>query len=107
MPAPDQSEVGANKNTWVEQQPAPPKPSPMQSVSDGARRVRERTRAAWGKTVDALTPGDQSTGEDRSSRVARRDGQSAWKRMFGASEPAKKEGSQTVGEFIAQERLDP
>jgi hypothetical protein len=90
----------ADRNTWVETPVEPPKPSPFESMSNSAR-------TAWKKTVDALTPGDQSQPEDRSSRVARREGQSAWQRMFGSEEPTKKEGSQTIGEFIAQERVDP
>jgi hypothetical protein len=101
LPAQDQQAAAdANRNSWVEAPASPPKPSSLQSVSNSAR-------TAWKKTVDALTPGDQSQPEDRSSRVARREGQSAWKRMFGADETPKKEGSQTIGEFIAQERLDP
>ena len=96
----NQVAADANRNAWVETPVEPPKPSPFESMSNSAR-------TAWNKTVDALTPGDQSQAEDRSSRVARREGQSAWQRMFGADEPTKKDGSQTIGEFIAQERVDP
>jgi hypothetical protein len=101
LPAQEQQAAAdANRNSWVETPASAPKPSPLQSMSNSAR-------TAWKKTVDALTPGDQTQPEDRSSRVARREGQSTWNRMFGADEAPKKEGSQTIGEFIAQERLDP
>jgi hypothetical protein len=79
----------------------------MQSVSNGARRVGQSTRAAWDKTVDVLTPGLQSSASGASSRVARRDRTPVWSRMFGSNEPSKKEGSQTMSEFIAQDRIDP
>jgi hypothetical protein len=91
-------EANPNRNAWAEPGPDPIKPSPM-------RRFSQSTRAAWNKTVDAVTPGDQSSGP--SSRLARRDDRSVWKRMFGSAAPQKKEGSQTIGEFIAQDRIDP
>lgn len=101
------SEADPTRNTWVETPTDPLKPSPMQSVSNGARRVGQSTRAAWDKTVDVLTPGDQSTTSGDSSRVARRDRTPVWSRMFGSNDPKKKEGSQTMSEFIAQDRIDP
>ena len=74
-------------------------------MSGGARHVGQRTRAAWGKTVDAITPGGSS--DSTSSRVARReDRPPLWKRMFG-SEEQQPEGPQTVTEWMAQERVDP
>jgi hypothetical protein len=79
----------------------------MQSVKDGAKRFGQSTRDAWDRTVDALTPGDKSQPADASSRVARRDQPSMWQRMFGTDEPAKKEGPQTVTEFMAQDRVIP
>jgi hypothetical protein len=99
-PLPKRTEANPNRNAWAEPGPGPLKPSPM-------RRFGQSTRSAWGKTVDALTPGDQSKSNDPSSRVARRDDRSMWSRMFGSNEPKEKEGSQTIGEFIAQERIDP
>jgi hypothetical protein len=90
-----------NKNAWAVPNAQPPlKPSPMQ-------RFGQSTRNAWHKTVDALTPGDDSKSGGPSSRVARRDDRSVWQKMFGSDEPKKKEGSQTIGEFIAQDRIDP
>lgn len=96
----DDAEVNPNRNAWAEPSPEPLKPSPI-------RRFGQRTRAAWDKTVDALTPGDEPKSNAPSSRVARPDEPSMWTRMFGSNEPKKKEGSQTIGEFIAQERVDP
>lgn len=100
-------EADPTRNRWVETPPEAVKPSPMQSVSNGARRVGESTKAAWHKTVDALTPGEPSDSSAPSSRVARRERGSAWSRMFSSDTPTKKEGSQTIPEFMAQDRLDP
>jgi len=102
------SEADPTRNSWVESPVDPLKPSPMQSVSNGARRVGQSTRAAWDKTIDAVTPGDQSKASGSSSRVARREPRPpVWKRMFGAGDPRKVEGPQTVTEWMAQDRLDP
>ncbi len=105
-PWPNKSEIDAARNSWVEKSPDPLKPSPLDAVTDGARRVGQSTRRAWGKTVDAITPGDPSS--PNSSRVARRENRpSMWKRMFGADDPQKAEGPQTITEWMAQDRIDP
>ncbi|MEX0610653.1 MAG: hypothetical protein WD738_01910 [Pirellulales bacterium] len=102
---PEKSEVEAARNAWVEKNPAASQPSPLQAITDSARRVRASTRAAWDKTVDALTPGE--TTSSTSSRVARRqDRPPLWKRMFGVEEP-EPQGPRTVTEWMAQQRLDP
>jgi hypothetical protein len=100
--APWQNKADANpsRNAWAEPAPELSKPSPV-------RRFGQNTRAAWDKTVDALTPGDRSQAADPSSRVARRDDRTTWRRMFGFKDSKEKEGSRTIGEFIAQERVDP
>jgi hypothetical protein len=105
-PFPAKSELDAAKNSWVEKSPDPAKPSPLEAVKDGARRVGQSTRDAWGKTVDVFTPGESRNTRDRSSRVARRE-PSAWKRMFGVGDQRKVEGPQTVTEWMAQDRIDP
>jgi hypothetical protein len=89
----------ANRNTWVEKDIEPIKPSPLEVVG-------QRTRAAWDRTVDVFTPGEKSK-EEPSARVAGRDRPPVWKRMFGAGDPRTVEGPQTVTEWMAQERLDP
>ncbi|MCI0331781.1 MAG: hypothetical protein L0228_00980 [Planctomycetes bacterium] len=105
-PWPKKSEIDAARNSWVERSPDPLKPSPLQAVTDGARRVGQSTRRAWDKTVDAITPGDRS--QPNSSRIARReDRPSIWKRMFGADDPRQVEGPQTITEWMAQDRIDP
>jgi hypothetical protein len=109
---PKKSDAGARpdagsvaRNSWVEKNPEAKDPSPLQAMSDGARRVRQSTRSAWDKTVAALTPGDET--DSPSSRVTRREVRPPfWKRMF-ASEPQHQEGPQTVTEWMAQERIDP
>jgi len=102
---PQRSEVDEARNAWVQKNPDPSRPSPLQAVKQGAQRVGESTRSAWRKTVDVLTPGDNPTSD--SSRIARRETQSPfWKRMFGGEEP-QPEGPRTVTEWMAQDRLDP
>jgi hypothetical protein len=92
------------RNAWVQKAPEPQKPTPMQALSDGAHRVGERTRAAWLRAVNVLTPGKPDPRTP--PRLAQRSSQPPfWKRMFGAQpEP---QGPQTIQGFIAQERLDP
>jgi hypothetical protein len=106
-PWPKKSETSTARNTWVEPTPEPPKPSPLQTVKDGAHKVGQGTRAAWDKTVDFVTPGPP---KQSSARVARRNHQptkpSMWKKMFGMNEPSKEDGSQTISQFIAQDRVD-
>jgi hypothetical protein len=93
------------RNSWVEQTPAQPKPSPFKPITDGAKKVSKNTKEAWHKTVHALTPGESETPRSSSSRVAKRDAKpSMWQRMF-ATEPEK--GSETIPEFMAQQRLNP
>lgn len=100
---PKKSQVDEARNAWVDRSPTRPEPTPLQAMTDGARRVGESTRTAWRKTVDALTPGERAP--SRSSRITRRDNPPFWKRMF-VEEPAP-QGPQTVTEWMAQERLDP
>ena len=94
-------EKEATRNKWAEPNSEPAQPSSAQSLSDGARR-------AWAKTVDAFTPrGAQPAPDSPSSRVARNEIRPPfWKRMFAPKEETK-EGSQTITEFMAQDRLDP
>jgi hypothetical protein len=106
-PWPTKSEANPDRNAWAEPDTTPVNPTPMEAMSNGARRVGQRTRAAWQRTVDAMTPGDEPPSSDPSSRVAGRDDRvPVWQKMFGSSEPPP-QGPQTVGEFIAQERIDP
>jgi hypothetical protein len=94
------------RNSWVEQPPITPKASPLKPITDGAHKVGKSTKAAWHKTVDALTPGEPTPSRSSGARIAKRDVQPPfWKRMFGAKPESK--GSQTVPEFMAQQRLDP
>jgi hypothetical protein len=84
----------------------------MQSMRNGASRVTASTKAAWHKTVAALTPGDAAKRADYSkqpsgSHMARRDLKPPlWKRMLGAKEPELNQ-PQTVPEWMAQKRVDP
>ncbi len=101
---PRKSQVDDARNAWMQNSPDPARPTPLQAVQQGARRVGESTRTAWRKTVDVLTPGEAAGGPD--SRVAARDQKpTLWQRMRG-TRPEQKQGSQTISEFIAQERLD-
>jgi hypothetical protein len=102
---PSEPEVNEARNAWVQDNPNPNRPSPLQAVKQGAQRVGDSTRRAWHKTVDVLTPGDPPN--STSSRIARRDVKPPfWKRMFGADE-TQSQSPRTVTEWMAQERLDP
>jgi hypothetical protein len=89
------------RNAWVEKPPEPPKPTPLQSVKNGAHRVADSTRNAWRKTVDAVTPGDQD--HRTGARIASRDVKPPfWQRMMGTQETERDE--QTVSGFVGQPR---
>ncbi len=106
---PDQSKAEDAKNSWVEKKPEPERPSPLQAVKNGAHSVSESTKTAWRKTVDAVTPGDQTAGNTPANpRMAHRDpvGQpSFWDRMTGKEEP-KPEGPRTISEWMSQDRVE-
>lgn len=98
------SAARSKRNSWAKSRAAarPESSSTWQSFSGGIERVGQGTKSAWSKTVDAVTPGDQST-----PRVARHDtGGSWWSRMWG-DDPQPAEGPRTVTEWMAQERLNP
>jgi hypothetical protein len=97
----------ATRNSWVEPTPVPTKPSPLKPLTDGAQKVSSGTKAAWQKTVDALTPGPATTPTpSNSSRIAKRAPEpSVWKRMFGAKQELQQ--PQTVPEWMAQRRVEP
>ena len=104
---PKREQVDTARNAWVEKSPNPARPSPLQAVSDGVRRVGDSTRTAWRKTVDAVTPGEPAPSVGAPPQVARRNQQPPlWKRMFGIEAP-EPQGPRTVTEWMAQERLDP
>ena len=86
-------------NTWAQQ---PASTSSMEPSASRWHSVTEGTRTAWRKTVDFVTPGESSD----APVVASETRPSWWQRMWG-SEEKKNEGSQTVTEFMAQDRLDP
>lgn len=103
---PGKPEMEQTRNTWVAPGSDPTKPSPWQAVTTGASRVGQSTKGAWRKTVDVLTPGSSSTPPEQ-PRVAQRDSQpSLWNRMFSPG-PPKKEGPQTVTEWMGQDRIRP
>ncbi len=97
--------TASSHNSWA-QPPAAPKPSPLQSMKNGANSVAAGTKSAWHKTVAAVMPGDKSK-KETSARVAKREPQpSLWKRMLGAKQP-EVQPPQTVPQWMAQKRLDP
>jgi hypothetical protein len=101
---PGKSEVDDARNAWLQKSPDPARPTPLQAMQQGAQRVGESTRTAWRKTVDVLTPGEAPS--TLNPRMANRVQEpTLWQRMRGM-QPEQKQGSQTVSEFIAQERLD-
>jgi hypothetical protein len=99
---PSEKQANEARNAWVQENPDPSRPSPLQAAKQSAQRVGDSTRSAWRKTVDVLTPGNASA--ESSSRIARREIKPPfWKRTWGAQDP----GPRTIPEWMAQERLDP
>ena len=94
--------------------PAPPKsawagkstntsPSPWQSVKNGTKSAENATASAWHKTVGVFTPAK----EEPKQQVAQQQPKSSWWNRVWSSEDEKPEGPRTVGEFMAQKRLEP
>ncbi len=95
------------RNAWATRNAPPKAPaSPLQSVKNGAHKVVAGTKAAYHKTVAALTPGSTTPKPPSATHVARGNAEpSFWKRMFGAKEPVRQPS--TIPDFLAQKRLDP
>jgi hypothetical protein len=95
----------AAKNAWTKPQSANTAASPWQSVKNGTHHVENATASAWHKTVHAVTPGSD---EPKQQVAAQTPKNSWWNRMWGSSaEEQKPDGPRTVGEFMAQKRLEP
>jgi hypothetical protein len=102
----EKAQPDATRNSWAEKTPAPPKPSPLKPLTDGAHKVSKSTKDAWNKTVKALKPGESTPPASSSARIAKRDAQpSLWKRMFGGKQEIQQ--PQTVPEWMAQRRVEP
>jgi hypothetical protein len=71
-------------------------------VKAGFGKVTDGTRKAWEGTKEIFTFGKG----DSAAATRSQPKESFWKRMF-TSEPDKNDGPQTVGEWMAQPRLDP
>jgi hypothetical protein len=94
----------AAKNAWTKPQSTATASSPWQSVKNGTHKVENATASAWHKTVNAVTPGSDAPKQ----QVAEQQPKSSWwSRMWGSSEPEQPESPRTVGEFMAQKRLEP
>lgn len=72
----------------------------LDKVSIASGRAARSVREGWGSMVSRLPfgPGSAPPG----SRTASNDGPGFWSRLFAPEEP---QGSQTVTEFLAQERV--
>lgn len=99
------SETNPQRNAWATRS-APPKPSPLQSVKNGAHRIVVDTKRAYHKTVAALTPGHQPRRPNPEAHVAASQAKPPfWKRMFGIKE--QPQPPTTIPDFLAQKRIDP
>lgn len=94
----DAATVNPNRNSWAAAEVEPTKPSMFERFNQSTRQNWERTKAAFKPKESEPAP---------SSRIAQAKEPSMWDRMFGKKEAEKNQGSQTIGEFIAQERVDP
>jgi hypothetical protein len=103
---PSKAQLDDTRNAWAGQYPEPEPSSPLQAVRDGAQRVSDSTRAAWRKTVNTLTPGDDA-GAPSSPRVASRGaGGTFWKRMLSPEPAPSPQGPRTMSEWVGQERVN-
>lgn len=88
------------RNTWAQQ------PASAETQADNAstwESMKTSTRNAWTKTVDFVTPGD----ETEPTVVASKPRSSWWQKMWGSDDRKGKEGPQTITEWMAQDRIDP
>ena len=80
---------------------------PLSPFKTGAHKVTDGVKNAWEGTKDIFTIGSGAKPAAGSPPPSAQQ-QPLWKRMFTtAEEPPKKQGSQTVAEFMAQPRSDP
>jgi hypothetical protein len=86
-------------NSWPSRaKPGPPKPSPIERMTSGTKKM-------WNNTREFFTPGDAS-GTKRSAPPPKQAQEpSTWERWFGQREA--KRGPRTTNEFLAQPRLEP
>jgi hypothetical protein len=74
----------------------------LDKVADTSKQAAGKVRDAWGAAVEKLSFGG---GGDKGQAVAANDQQPGfWSKMFGGEPAAKPQGSETVQEFLAQER---
>ena len=72
-------------------------------VKSGYQKVTLGTKKAWEGTKEMFTFGGESSPAPQNASPEK---QGFWSRMF-SSEPEPPSGPQTVGEWMAQPRLDP
>lgn len=94
------------KPSWGNKEPASgvakkdnPVSGALDKVANASKGAADGVRNAWGSAIGMLTPGGNSAA---GNQVAAREEPGFWSRMFGPQpEP---QGSQTVTEFLAQDR---
>jgi hypothetical protein len=73
----------------------------LDKVADTSKQAAGKVRDAWGAAVEKLS----FSGGDKGQAVAANDKQPGfWSKMFGGEPDPKPQGSETVQEFLAQER---
>jgi hypothetical protein len=73
-------------------------------MKSGTHSVENATSSAWHKTIGVFTPAS----EQPKQQVAQQPPKASWwNRMWGPAEEEKPDGPRTVGEFMAQKRLEP
>ncbi|MGL4512692.1 MAG: hypothetical protein ACRCT8_06335 [Lacipirellulaceae bacterium] len=73
----------------------------LDKVADTSKQAADKVRGAWGAAVEKLTPGGGAPSQGVASNNAQ---PGFWSKMFGAPPDPKPQGSETVQEFLAQER---
>ncbi len=73
----------------------------LDKVAGASKKAADGVRDAWGSAMSKIP--SFGGGQDSSRAIAKSEGPGFWSRMFGPQEESS--GSETVSEFLAQERL--
>lgn len=73
----------------------------LDKVAGASKKAADGVRNAWGSAMSKIP--SFGGGQDSSQAIAKSEGPGFWEKMFGPQEESG--GSETVSEFLAQERL--
>jgi len=79
---------------------------PLAPIKVSARKVGDGTKKAWEGTKELFTFGGPKAEQPKARVATAGEPPSMWQRMFGGQEAKKPEGPATVGEWMAQPRVE-